>query len=159
MVYAWHHGNNSTVEVVRLLNGMYARANLGNASEAGPGFVHEIERESSMIYFHTGTLVAMAKEFASLPVSAAQVRAANLHLGDKPLFVLTRSGEPNLSPERRAMETTWMVWQADLASRSRNVKHVVAEHSGHFIHQDQQELVVTAIKQTLLAARDKTKLP
>ncbi|MBL0211181.1 MAG: alpha/beta hydrolase [Holophagaceae bacterium] len=144
--------------VVRLLNGLNDRANLRNASEAGPGFVPEIEQESSRIYSHTGTLVAMAKEFASLPVSAAQVRAANLHLGDKPLVVLTRSGEPNPTPERRAMETTWMAWQADLASRSHNVKHMIAEHSGHFIHQDQPDLVVTAIQQTVLAARDKTKL-
>ncbi|MBL0312170.1 MAG: alpha/beta hydrolase [Holophagaceae bacterium] len=144
--------------VVRLLNGMNDRANLRTPSEAGPGFVPELEHESSMIYSHTGTLVAMAREFSALPESAAQVRAANLQLGDKPLFVLTRSGEPNPSPERRAIETIWMAWQADLANRSHNVKHVVAEHSGHFIHQDQPDLVVTAIKQTVLAARDKTKL-
>ncbi len=144
--------------VVRFLNGMNDRANLRNASEAGPGFVPEIEQESSRIYSHTSTLVAMAQEFASMPDSAAQVRAANLHLGDKPLFVLTRSGEPNPSPERRAMETTWMQWQTDLASRSRNVKHVVAEHSGHFIHQDQPDLVVAAIQQTVRAARDRTEL-
>lgn len=144
--------------VVRLLNGLNDRANLRAPSEAGPGFVPELEHESSMIYSHTGTLVAMAREFAALPEGAAQVRAANLRLGDKPLYVLTRSGEPNPSPERRAMETLWMGWQADLASRSHNVKHVVAEHSGHFIHQDQPDLVVTAIQQTVLAARDKTKL-
>ena len=144
--------------VVRLLNSLNDRANLRAPSEAGPGFRPELEHESSMIYSHTGTLVAMAREFASLSESAAQVRAAHLQLGDKPLVVLTRSGEPNPTPERRAIETIWMAWQADLASRSHNVKHVIAEHSGHFIHQDQPDLVVKAIEQTVLAARDRTKL-
>lgn len=111
-----------------------------------------------MVYSHTESLVTWARELAALPASSAQVRSADLQLGDKPLFVLTQGGQPHPSPKRVAVETIWKGWQADLASRSRNAKHLRAERAGHYIHQDRPDLVVTAIEQTVRAARDKTNL-
>lgn len=144
-----------TLGIVRLLNHLNDLNDLRRPSEAGPGFVAEISQEGSMLYSHTGNLVTWAQELASLPISAAQVRAAPLQLGDKPLFVLTQGGQPNPSPKRAVIETIWKAWQADLASRSHNAKHVVAEHAGHYIHQDRPDLVVAAIEQTVRAARNR----
>jgi len=138
--------------VVRLLNQVNDWSNGRRPNDFGPTFRADLEHEASMLYSHTEDLVAMAREFASLPTSSAQVRAANLQLGDKPLFVLTRSGEANPSPRRLAMETLWRGWQADLAGRSRDVQHVVADQGGHYLQQDQPDLVVKAVLQTVEAA-------
>ena len=144
--------------LIRFLNNLNDRSDRRRPSEAGPGFVAELSHEGSMVYSHTGNLVTWAQELAALPFSAAQVRAAPPQLGDKPLFVLTQTGHPHPTPKRVVIESLWKGWQADLARRSRNVKHVTAEHSGHYIHQDQPDLVVMAIRQTVRAAREKTKL-
>lgn len=148
----------ASLGLVRLLNQLNDWDNLRKPSDLGPGSVADIEHQSSMLYSHTGHLVTMSSELAALPASSDQVRSAALQLGDKPLFVLSQGGQPNPSPERRVIETIWNQWQADLLSRSRNAKQVIAERSGHYIHQDRPDLVVQAIAQTVAAARDKARL-
>src|SRR5215211_3421398 len=44
--------------------------------------------------------------------------------------------------------------QADLASLVPNSRHVIAERSGHYIHQAEPDLVVDAIRQVVAAVRD-----
>lgn len=148
----------ASLGLVRLLNQLNDWDNLRKPSELGPGFVADIEHQSSMLYSHTGHLVTMSRELAALPVSSEQLRSAPLQLRDKPLFILTQAGQPNPTPDRLVIETTWNQWQADLLSRSRNAKQVIAERAGHYIHQDRPDLVVQAIAQTVAAARDKARL-
>ncbi len=47
--------------------------------------------------------------------------------------------------------------QQDYARRSSNSKLIIAEKSGHAIHQDEPELVIDAIKQVMNIARTKIR--
>jgi pimeloyl-ACP methyl ester carboxylesterase len=91
---------------------------------------------------------SLASHLAHLPESAAQVEATGT-LGQIPLVVLTAS---NPSPERRAAQDV----VARLSSRG---KHIVAETSGHWIHLDQPELVVDAIRDVCKIARAEKCVP
>ncbi len=44
--------------------------------------------------------------------------------------------------------------EADLAGLAPNARNVVAERSGHYVHQAEPELVVAAIRQVVEAVRD-----
>ena len=79
-------------------------------------------------------------------MSAAQAAAAG-SLGDKPLVVL--SGNQH-SAER-------MAEQKDLAKLSTRGRHLVVKDSEHWIHLDQPELVVWAIREVVEAARSEQK--
>ena len=76
-------------------------------------------------------------------------------LGDKPLVVLTQS----MSGLPRGSADSWVkdhVRMAELSSRSVLVE---AEHSSHFIEQDQPEIIVEAIRQVVEAVRNDSELP
>ena len=76
---------------------------------------------------------------------------------DIPLFVLCRGphGQPN---DRLAnqLDKAHELEERDLASRSSDAKFLVAEKSGHFIHRDQPDLVVQAIRTVVDSARSRT---
>lgn len=82
-------------------------------------------------------------EVAAFRESQAQARAAQHNLGNMPLVVLTHSW-----PYR-----SWWSAHEELTKRSSNGSHIVAEHSGHFIHKDQPELVTDAIRKVVEQAR------
>ncbi len=92
--------------------------------------------------------------------SAAQVRASG-SLGDMPLIVVTRGTHPDPSelglPHDVAVqgEEVWQELQQDLAKLSTNSTHIIAEESGHFIHKDQPDVVVAAIRQVVDVARER----
>jgi hypothetical protein len=82
-------------------------------------------------------------------------------LGAMPLVVLTEGKPPNpdeIPPGQNIelMEEMLVVWhelQADLAARSNNSTHVIAEQSGHYIHLEQPELVIEAVNQVVNVVR------
>ena len=78
---------------------------------------------------------AMASQAKSLFESAAQVASGGGY-GAIPLFVLTAS-EPNTDRAAR---------QEQLARRSANGRHLIVESSGHWVHLDQPEIVIAAIR-------------
>ena len=94
---------------------------------------------------------SMVREHRALKrLTAADRALAEGSLGDKPLVVLTRSSGGAPAPE------DWRRWHglnADLARLSLNSRHVVAERSGHYIHNDDPELVIAAIQDVLHSAR------
>ena len=97
-------------------------------------------------------------------MACAQVRAANWH-SDIPLIVLTQGKEEDwnkIAPEDvetvKKMGQVFRELQADLARRSTNSKQIIAERSGHNIHDDQPELVIDSIHQVVEAVRRKTSL-
>jgi pimeloyl-ACP methyl ester carboxylesterase len=122
-----------------------------------PNLPPDMKTERAAIYSHTRSMYAAADEMSAIPVSAQQLRAAPMQMGDKPLLVLTRGmkeSSPFSSPEEAdRMEQAWRELQADLASRSSNGKQIIAERSGHFIQFYQPELVIDAIHQVVAAAR------
>ncbi|HEX8148221.1 MAG TPA: alpha/beta fold hydrolase [Pyrinomonadaceae bacterium] len=84
--------------------------------------------------------------------------------GDIPLVVLTQGlpyrpedySNPSLAPRYYQLH---LEMQRDLASRSPRGRQVMAEKSGHFIHQDQPELVINAIRQVVEEAKSKDGRP
>ena len=100
-------------------------------------------------------------EGIDIDASFAQVRAARAAapLRPMPLVVLTagQPADPSLFPPGWPVEAEAALWrelQADLAGLAPNGRHVVAERSGHYVHQTQPELVVEAIRQVVEAVRD-----
>jgi pimeloyl-ACP methyl ester carboxylesterase len=90
--------------------------------------------------------MSLGKHVAALQVSAAQ--AAMSSLGDLPLVVL--SGDHHAAPS--------MEWQRDLAQLSSRGRHLVASNSGHWIHLDDPEVVASAIREVVIAARSAAQL-
>lgn len=85
-------------------------------------------------------------------------------LGDLPLMVLTRSlptdaaalgrVRPGLPPEiALTAEHLWQELQTELAGLSQVSTHLVADQSGHYLHQDQPAMVVDAIRRVVDLAR------
>jgi len=91
--------------------------------------------------------MSLGKHVAALPVSAAQA-AAMSSLGDLPLVVL--------SGDHHAEQS--MDWQRELAQLSSQGRHVVASNSGHWIHLDHPEVVASAIRDVVTAARSAAQL-
>lgn len=85
-----------------------------------------------------------------LKASADQVYAAG-PLPDVPMIVLVH-GQPNLSIGGVSDEQ-WLQMQRDTASRVPNSKLVIAQQSGHYIQDDQPQLVIDSIRQVVELAR------
>jgi pimeloyl-ACP methyl ester carboxylesterase len=70
---------------------------------------------------------------------------------DRPIIVLAHgknAKQPNLSDETNAaFARIWNDLQHDLATRSPKGQYRLAEQSGHFVHVDQPELVIQAIRE------------
>jgi len=99
-------------------------------------------------------------EGVALETIAAEVRSAPGPGGlpPTPLIVLTRGlpGDPSMFPPGWPVEAEAQLWrelQADLAGRVPGGRQVVAQHSGHYIHQSEPGLVVEAIREVVGAAR------
>ncbi|MGB3717309.1 MAG: alpha/beta hydrolase [Candidatus Promineifilaceae bacterium] len=77
-------------------------------------------------------------------------------LGNTPLIVLSRGGTNPELPEAQfeRLKQCWDELQRDLVKLSTNSQHIIAEHSGHYIHHDQPELVVDAIRQVVKVAQN-----
>lgn len=101
----------------------------------------EVLPQVRMLWSQARCYRSMASYVGSLPASAAVVASLG-RLGDLPLVVL--SGSHHAEP--RAKE------QQDLARLSDNARHIVAGESAHWIHLDEPELVVNAIRDVLEAA-------
>lgn len=109
----------------------------------------------------TGFLETVIAEEKAFDESLTQVEAAHITtLGNIPLIVLCHgqfglnSAETGLSSEViQQVEQGWRQLQTELAALSPQGKLVVAEQSGHYIHLQQPQLVIDAIKQVVAAAR------
>jgi pimeloyl-ACP methyl ester carboxylesterase len=86
--------------------------------------------------------VAMARHLSGLPRSAREI-AATGSLGAMPLVVITAASQPPAVREEHARI-------ARLSSRGR---HVIAGAGGHWIHLDQPDVVVRAIRDVIEMAR------
>jgi hypothetical protein len=89
----------------------------------------------------------------------AQMReaAASSPLRPMPLVVLSHGipfGAPFPGWPTEEMEEALATLQDELAALTPNAIHVIAEESGHNIHQDQPELVIAAVRQVVEAVRD-----
>jgi hypothetical protein len=107
-------------------------------------------------------MVVQSPEGIDFEKSIAQVRAANWR-SDIPLIVLTR-GSATLNPNDYTVpslaskfEQIRLELQQELVRRSSRGKQIIAEKSGHNLHQDQPELVVDAIRQVVTDAKARAR--
>lgn len=122
--------------------------------------------EQAAISSHRKNDFAAADETSSFEESFDENRAAPMSLGDKPLIVLTAGPLPlevltsgGLSQEQaRQLDELHSESQADLTQRSQNSEQIVAEDSGHYIHVEQPNLVIDAIRRVIEAARNGSRV-
>ena len=91
---------------------------------------------------------AFTDELEAMVASAASVRAARLPSG-LPVVILTAAHGGD-SPAFRA---TWSSLQRSMAASLPSSRQIIAEHSDHYIQFDEPELVVSAIRELVAAAR------
>ena len=109
----------------------------------------------------TDAVLALRGETLSFRRSAQQVRDSGA-LPDVPMVVITRGKRVWPENERGdRMESIWRDLQEDLALRALPVRssvgasHLFAYESGHYIHLDEPELVVSVINDVVKAGRNK----
>ena len=99
-------------------------------------------------YFRTG--VAENEAFES---NLAEVRNADISLGDMPLIVISRGywePMPGFSEtENQLARQTWQDMQSELLLLSANSRQIVATRREHNVHLQQPELVIDAIEELL----------
>jgi pimeloyl-ACP methyl ester carboxylesterase len=83
--------------------------------------------------------------------------------GSIPLVVLT-AGTSDLAaalqpPYKARAYRIWLDAHSQLAALSSDSVHAIAEYSGHFIHEDQPDVVVAAVRAVVRAAREDERLP
>jgi hypothetical protein len=104
---------------------------------------------------HQFAVIDEDQAFSTL--SAAQVRSAG-NLGDRPLIVLTATGQDDIPPEippqdAQAEEDLWVhQLQPELARLSTHGKQIVVD-SSHEMPTEHPEVVISAIHEVWLAAR------
>lgn len=96
------------------------------------------------LYIRPQSLQTTAKEYQSLPASAAEAGAVK-SFGDLPLIVLT--AELNDNPG-------WPEWQTELLQLSSRSRHLFAKNSGHTIQFDEPDAAVAAILQMVQQVRE-----
>lgn len=126
---------------------------------------HEDETDRGLALIPPDVLKEMLKQLKPedlVPRSAERIDgcsirplmdALNWH-GDIPLIVLTQGrpygpdmvAVPSIAPKAYQLH---LDLQRELAGRSPRGKQIMAEKSGHFIHQDEPELVIAAIRQVI----------
>lgn len=92
----------------------------------------------------TRSVRAVASEVTSMRESLQDVAETKLELGQTPLFVLS---------EGRRRADFWLEMQEDLTRLSEASEWQVAEGTGHYIHHEQPQLVVEAIRRAVVLAR------
>jgi pimeloyl-ACP methyl ester carboxylesterase len=158
--YAWIAAWLARLGLVRFCLARVARGSPGAAWAAASAFgagaasaVQRIAREVRKLpapilpivrglWSQPKNFLSLGQYVAALPVSAAQAAVVN-SLGDLPLVVL--SGDHHAGP--------YSDWQRELVQLSSCGRHLVASDSGHWIHLDRPELVTSAIREVVTAAR------
>lgn len=79
-------------------------------------------------------------------------------LGSRPVLVLTRGRFDGDREAARATRDAWMTMQRELAALSTRSDHRLVREAGHFIHLDDPDVVVQAIRDVVLAVRENTPL-
>ncbi|MEO5510520.1 MAG: alpha/beta hydrolase [Longimicrobiales bacterium] len=108
--------------------------------------------------FSITALRTLRSELANLGNSAAELRATQRDLGDRPLVVIRRGIPDGRLPgtsveEAVEIEATLEQMQRRMAMWSRRGRVVVAQGSDHDIHVDEPDVVVRAIREVVQHAR------
>ena len=147
----------ATIGVVRLAN------MLGPVSYPFSELPPDSVDDALAISSSTRQLYESADETSSIGESFEEQLAAPMLLGDKPLTVLTAGPLQlegmGLSQEQMdQLDEAHTRSQAALAQGSQNSEQIIVEDSGHYIHLEQPDLVIDAIRQDVDAARNSSSI-
>jgi len=122
----------------------------------GDYFDEEIRPAAMSRLYQTHFFDALYNEIESTELSISQVAPPD-SLGDLPLIVLSQGGNnPGLPQEEfEQLKNIWNELQLDLLSLSSNNRHIIAENSGHYIQNDQPEIIIDAISQLIEMVKNK----
>lgn len=110
-----------------------------------PGLPEEARLRT--VAFVSQSVPALLAEYQALEATFQQA-AATAPLGERPLVVLTALDKP---PERLE---PWLVLQRELAALSTNSDQRLVPDCGHYIQQEQPDVVVTAVRDVVNAVRE-----
>ena len=130
---------------------LVARLTSGRAESTLSRLVGEVQKMPSEVWprvqahwCQPQAFLGMAEYFKALPESAEQAAA----LGDLPEIPVTILSAGNSTPGQ--------ITERDaLASRSARGKHIIVPDSGHWIHLDQPEVVIEAIREMVELVRSR----
>lgn len=112
-------------------------------------FPRDVRRKIEALGRMRKSYAATHGEMSQFRLSTEQVRA-HRELVSFPVIVLSRGLDPfPKTPEGKEKNEIWRDLQTDLASISTNGKNITAENSGHHIHADEPELVISSIEAIL----------
>jgi pimeloyl-ACP methyl ester carboxylesterase len=116
----------------------------------GDNFPDEIRPAAMARMNQSHFFKALFNEAKAAESNTAQINPP-LDLGHTPLIVLSRGGANPGLPEVKfeRLKQCWDELQRELLELSTNSRQIIAEQSGHYIHHDQPELVVDAIRQVV----------
>jgi pimeloyl-ACP methyl ester carboxylesterase len=97
---------------------------------------------------HPRAFRGMAQHLAALPLCSREVSGETDTFGDRPVVVL--------SAAKRGPE--WLAADEALARASTQGRHVVSTRAGHWIHLDEPQLVVDAVRDVVMRARQQYKM-
>ncbi len=94
-------------------------------------------------------------DFDTFVEGMVDVRRSSRTLGDMALVVLTAGKEEASAPSEldTRLAQVWREMQAELPRLSSNSAHVVTTKSGHYIHVEEPNLVVAAVREVVRASR------
>jgi len=120
----------------------------------GDNFPDDVRPAAMARMYQSHFFKALFNEVKASELSTAQTEPP-ADLGNTPLIVLSRGGiNPDLPEAQfKQLKQIWNELQQNLVNLSTNSQHIIAEKSGHYIHHDQPELVVNAIRQIVNASQ------
>lgn len=122
----------------------------------GDDFPDDVRPAAMSRMYQTHFFTALLNEVRSAEMSTTQ-DSPPAGLGRTPLIVLSQGKDenPGLSDEQFAqLKQNWNEMQLELAALSANSERIIAEKSGHYIHHDQPELVIDAIRRVVETVQD-----
>ncbi len=126
---------------VRLLGALGLGAQILNFE-----FLQPELREKARAMLYWSNLGDLASELGAIPETMKQARELARPLGNMPLAVLTAGSADNPAFQREGVREVWFELQREIAMLSTNSKHVIADNSTHYIHEDEPEIVIDAIR-------------
>jgi pimeloyl-ACP methyl ester carboxylesterase len=103
-------------------------------------------RQRLSLYMRSAFRQAMLAETLGLPATMRSLRETRQALTIPIAVVTAAAPSPSDTTMVARMRPLWLELQADLATLSSDATHTVARHGGHFVHNDDPEVVADAIR-------------
>jgi len=123
------------------------RSNMVTRSVLHEHFPKEVAAVAQQLMTRWTALLTWREEMANYALSSRELRDVHDRpILEIPIVVLTRGKRvwPD-TPYGDAMEMVWKELQDELSSLNGNSTHIIAENSGHVIHLDEPELLISEL--------------